>query len=125
MNQFLKQIFYTLPACFILLAVSAAYADSSITPGSTISVTVYGNQSIYQVFGHSGSSLNDAANSLLVTFAAGPNNAFNFNATGSISNCCTFRGPDGAILTSTITFLGINGLSNSVGNSALPLLGVF
>jgi hypothetical protein len=88
-------------------------------------VTVQATDSIYQVFGASGSTLNDATNAELITFAAGPSNLFTFSASGSISNCCTQRGPDGLLGSSTTAIIGINGLSSVVGNSALPLLGVF
>jgi len=85
---------------------------------------VPGTASIYQVFGVSGSALNDAANAELIPFSPGANNVFTFSVSGTISNCCTQRGPDGELGASG-SVVGVNGLSNVQGNSGLPLLGVF
>jgi hypothetical protein len=110
-----------------LLVASASWADA-ISPGGTVNTTVYGTSSIYQIFGHAGNPGGDygpATDAILLTFAAGSGNVFTFSASG-YTNCCsgTPTTPvDGGFAATNVT--GANGLSNTSGNTQLPLLGVF
>lgn len=115
-------------ALFTLLFASASWA-ASISHGGTVNTTVYGTSSIYQIFGHPGNPGGDygaATDAILLTFVAGSGNVFTFSASG-LTNCCsgTPNTPvDGGLSLST-GVTGANGLSNSIGNTQLPLLGVF
>ncbi|MEM7468950.1 MAG: PEP-CTERM sorting domain-containing protein [Pseudomonadota bacterium] len=84
--------------------------------------------SIYAVEAQSGASGgHDAAPGF--TFAPNANNFFNVLSTGA-TNCCGLGGPltfpaDGADNGVGTNVTGINSLSSAVGNTVLPLLGVF
>jgi hypothetical protein len=119
-------------AALLVVGASATYADP-ISPGGSVSTTVSGVDSIYGIFGHSGDpggeNGGDPASSPahLVTFTAGSGNVFTFSASGEIG-CCTHSldsayTPDGANAGMNVT--GANGLSSLMGNSAIPLVGVF
>jgi hypothetical protein len=111
----------------------SAHAQSSIAPGGSSTLEFPGSTSIYQVFGHSGST-NDIANDApYVTFAAGSGNVFNFTAVSGGVNCCgtpsELNTPDGMGFSpfpySTTTVGGINGISDANGNTQLPLVAMF
>ena len=116
-------------AAACLAAFAGAAQASPIAKGGTLSgVVVAGHDSIYQVFGHPGNSGGDygpAADAVLTTFAAGPGNVFTFSATGWVSCCSDAPNipPDGGGAPMSVG--GENGLSSLVGNSNIPLVGVF
>jgi hypothetical protein len=113
----------------VLLAAGSAWADT-ISSGGTASETVAGTTSIYEVFGHAGNPGGDYgpdSPAVLLSFAAGSGNVFTFTATGVIG-CCGYATnsaytPDGAGGGMNVT--GANGLSSLIGNSDIPLVGVF
>lgn len=106
---------------------STAYADP-ISPGGTVTYTVPGTSSIYQIFGHPGSGVTDygpPTDAFQTTFAAGAGNVFQITASGLVS-CCSDAAnipPDGGGFVMDIS--GINGLSGLTGNTDVPLVGVF
>src|SRR3954471_19546516 len=75
----------------VLTAAGAAGA-TPINPGQTLSaVSVPGQASVYDIFGHAGNPGGDYGPDLpaiLTTFAAGGGNVFTFSATGAVS-CCS------------------------------------
>lgn len=113
--------------CFAALLSLAAHA-TPITPGGSVNTVVHGSSSIYQIFGHAGNPGGDygaAADAALVSFAAGSGNTFHFSARG-MTHCCSGTPnvrSDGVLAGNNVT--GANGLSDALGNSQLPLLGVF
>jgi hypothetical protein len=117
---------FLVPCIAALLALPAQAIP--ISPGGTVNTTVYGSSSIYQIFGHPGNPGGDygpAMDAALVTFAAGSGNTFHFAASGA-THCCSGTPnvpPDGAAAGTNVT--GANGLSDALGNTQLPLLGVF
>jgi hypothetical protein len=112
---------------------AAASAQNSIAPGGTSVFELPGSTSLYQVFGHNGSTNDNALDAQWVTFAAGGANVFTFiSVTGGV-NCCSDPGdlntPDGkgfAPFTSSESAIGgINGISGANGNTQLPLVAMF
>ncbi len=99
----------------------------SIAPEGTVGGTVSGTAAIYQIFGHAGNpgGLGPPADAVLLTFTAGAGNVFTFSASG-FTNCCSAQNPttppDGTFAGTSVG--GANGLSDSNGNTQLPLLGV-
>jgi hypothetical protein len=119
--------------CAVAAAAVCAWAGwanaTTISPGGTVSATVAGQASVYQIFGHPGNTGGDygpAQDAVEIDFGAASGNIFTFDATGEIG-CCgglvSGWGPDGAGGTSSI--FGDNGLSNVAGNALIPLMGVF
>lgn len=114
----------TLTAAAFAFAAHQA-AATPIAPGGTLNFSMPGTTSVYAVEGNGGGGGSTAA--IEVTFAAGTNNVFTFAASGII-DCCTggpdpnFT-PDGAVGGASIGAL--NGISGSLGNSRLPIMGVF
>jgi hypothetical protein len=112
-----------------LAALCQGAYGASIAPGQTISgITVAGQTSVYDIFGHAGDPGGDYGPDLpaiLTTFAAGANNVFTFTATGLVSCCSDTPNipPDGA--NSAMNIVGANGLSGLIGNEHIPLVGVF
>lgn len=106
----------------ILMAAAAVMA----LPANAATVTVAGNSSIYQIFGHSGSANGGATDAVLANGSVNAGDSFSFSATGLIG-CCSYIGsgntPDGA--TGSMNIAAYNGLSGISGNSLLPLVGVF
>lgn len=123
-----RALSHVLAATFAALSASAM-AQSTITPGSAVSGSVAGTSSIYQVFGHSGTSEPDqvafTTDAPYVTFNSG--DTFTFTSVTGGVNCCSNPGnlftPDGGGSNSSV--LATNGLSASVGNTALGLVAVF
>jgi len=110
-------------------ALSIGVQAAPISPGQTITgVTVSGQTSIYDVFGHPGDPGGDYGPDLpavLTTSAAGAGNVFTFKATGLVSCCSDTPNipPDGGGGPMNIT--GANGLSGLIGSQHIPLVGVF
>lgn len=115
-------------ACATLGWASAAAADP-INPGDTLSTTVTGTASVYQIFGHPGNPGGDwgpAADAVLFQFGTGAGNVFTFAASGDIGCCSSIVpgwGPDGSAGSTSVG--GANGLSGISGNALIPLVGVF
>jgi len=114
-------------AVLLVLGSHDLGAAVPISPGETVNVNVDGRASIYGVEGHQGSvDGKTVLPAVELTFSAGPLNIFNFMATGT-TNCCNsptpYTPPDGNTYNTNISAL--NGLSASIGNSQLGLLGVF
>jgi hypothetical protein len=118
---------FRLITALLATAFAANAHATTILSGQTLATSVAASSSIYQVFGHSGSSVGGAAtDAVMFNFAAGAGNIFHFSASG-LSNCCNGSlntPPDGGPSGGT-NVIGQNGLSNAFGNSQLPLLGVF
>ena len=122
--------------CIIFSNASA----ETISSGTSIGFNIAGDTSIYEIFGHEGSTYSgfpggipaDGIPAHLLTFTQNINNRFTFSATGAV-NCCgnatDTRGPDGGIFfingTNPTNVSGINGLSSAIGNTQLPVVGVF
>lgn len=113
-----------------LLALSAsAMAQTTISPGGSVSGSVAGTSSIYQVFGHTGTSepsqVAATTDAPYVSFNSG--DSFTFTSVTGGVNCCSNPGnlftPDGGGGNSSV--LATNGLSAAVGNTALGLVAVF
>jgi hypothetical protein len=117
---------FLVPCIAALLATSAQAVP--IAPGGSVNTIVHGSTSIYQVFGHPGNTGGDygpATDAALVSFAAGSANTFHFAARGA-THCCSGTPnvpPDGVFAGTNVT--GANGLSDAMGNTQLPLLGVY
>ncbi len=118
---------------FFAALIFGSFAGSAlaapIAPGDTALTTVFGNTPVYQIFGHPGNPGGDYSgpvnDAVLYQFGAGASNVFTFTASG-LTNCCggtPNTPPDGGFAATSI--VGANGLSNVVGNTQLPLLGVF
>lgn len=117
-----------------LAAVAAtASAQISIAPGGTAVFEVNGTTSLYQVFGHSGSTNDIAIDAQWAAFTAGSANVFSFpSVTGGV-NCCSnpseLNTPDGMGFspfgTPNSSIGGINGISDAFGNTQLPLVAMF
>jgi hypothetical protein len=113
------------------MAASAAQASPIpfLSPGgSLLGVTVSGQASVYDIFGHAGNPGGDYgpdAPAVLTTFGAGSGNVFNFLATGLVSCCSNTPDipPDGN--GGGMNVGGANGLSGLSGNQHIPLVGVF
>lgn len=118
---------YGLVAAAAISFATPVLADP-IAPGGTVSYTVPGTASIYQIFGHPGNPGGDygpASDALLTTFAAGSGNAFTVTAAGLVSCCSNAPNipPDGG--SGGMSVGGANGLSSLSGNTLIPLVGVF
>lgn len=116
-----------------LLAATAS-AQSSIGAGGTAVVTVPGTTSLYQVFGHSGSTVGTASDAPWLGFNAGSSNVFTFGAVTGGINCCDnpaeLNTPDGVGFSNfpgwtNSSIGGINGISSAFGNTQLPLVAMF
>jgi hypothetical protein len=114
---------YLAAVAVIGLAASSAQA-AAISPGGSLNVVVDGSDSVYAIFGGSSGGSTPAVQ---IDFAAGAGNVFDFNASGIIG-CCSGLDPsftpDGSPGGTSVTAPG-TGLSDSVGNTRVPLLGVF
>lgn len=107
-----------------------AAAQTAIAAGGSVSGSVDGTASIYQLFGHSGTT--EASQAAATTDAPylsfGAGNVFTFTSVTGGVNCCSNPGdlftPDGRSGAST-GVLSLNGLSPTVGNTALGLVAVF
>lgn len=114
---------WAMPACLAAFIACGAHA-ASIAPGGSLNLQVDGSDSVFAIFnGSSGGS----TPAVQIDFTAGAGNVFDFSATGAIG-CCggvdpSFT-PDGQSGGTSITAPG-TGLSDAVGNSKVPLLGVF
>ena len=112
-------------AAIVLSGLSAGVSSAAvIAPGGSLNLTVDGRDSIYNIFGH-GSG--DSTPAVQIDFSAGPGRVFDFSASGLVGCCGGINAshtPDGASGNTSINGPG-SGLSDSVGDSLLPLLGVF
>jgi hypothetical protein len=121
----------TLLAAAAALCVPAVFAQTAIAPGGSASFNVPGMVSLYQVFGHSGSVEGTALDAPYVTFATGARNVFTFTSVTGGVNCCDNTGdlatPDGGNWVDGFgsSIRGINGISDAVGNTQLPLVAMF
>lgn len=112
-----------------LLTFSGQAQATPISQGQTLTgVSVAGQASVYEVFGHAGNPGADYGPDLpavLTTFTAGSGNVFDFRATGAVSCCSDAPNipPDGA--GGGMNVGGANGLSGLSGNEHIPLVGVF
>jgi hypothetical protein len=113
---------------------SAAAAQSSIAPGGTAVVTMPGTTSLYQVFGHTGSTEGAATDAPWLAFSAGSSNVFTFGSVTGGINCCSnpaeLNTPDGVGFSNfpgwtNSSIGGINGISSAFGNTQLPLVAMF
>jgi hypothetical protein len=126
MRQLLSSLAALMGAA-LALGVAGAQA-ATITPGGSLTgVGVDGTDSVYQVFGHSGSApfTGVSTDGVLIDFAASSGNVFTFTATGAVS-CCNDAPnipPDG--FGSGMNVGGLNGLSGLSGDLYVPLVGVF
>jgi hypothetical protein len=117
----------------LALATTGAYAQTAIAPGGSAGFTVPGTTSLYQVFGHSGSTVFAATDAPYFSFSAGTANVFTFTSVTGGVNCCSnpneLNTPDGigfspfGSVDSVIG--GINGISDAFGNTQLPLVAMF
>ena len=123
----------TLVMLALAAAAAATSAQNSIVPGGTSVFEVNGTTSLYQVFGHSGSTNDIASDAQWVSFTAGSANVFRFlSVTGGV-NCCAnpaeLNTPDGMGFspfgTPNSSIGGINGISGANGNTQLPLVAMF
>lgn len=109
---------------------SQAAAQTAIAAGASVSGSVAGTSSIYQLFGHSGtvnaSEAPFTTDAPYLSFNAG--SVFTFTSVTGGINCCSNPGdlftPDGRSGMST-GVLPLNGLSGTTGNTALGLVAVF
>lgn len=129
----MKYLPHALLSLVALASTGSAWAQTAISPGGSASFTVPGSTSLYQVYGHSGSTNDTAADAPWVTFAAGSSNVFTFTAVTGGVNCCSdaneLNTPDGMGFSpfgnSNTTVFGINGISDAFGNTQLPLVAMF
>jgi len=111
----------------------AAQAQTVMAPGGFAPFTVPGTTSLYQVFGHDGSTAFAATDAPYFSFTAGAGNVFTFTAVTGGVNCCSnpneLNTPDGIGFSPfgspDTVVTGINGISDAFGNSQLPLLALF
>lgn len=121
-----------------LLALGAAWgivcapasAQTPIAPGGTASFNLPGTVSLYQVFGHSGSTVGDATDAPYLRFAAGSGNVFTFTSVTGGLNCCSnaadLATPEGGNWLGPASAIGgLNGISDAAGNTQLPLVAMF
>ena len=111
----------------LAIGASSAQALSIASGGSLTGVVVDGTDSVYQIFGHSGSPGGGGASTdaVQIDFGADTGNVFTFSASGLV-NCCNGAPnipPDGG--GSGMNVGGANGLSGLSGNRNVPLVGVF
>ncbi len=121
-------------ACAAALLVTGGIARATpIAPGGASGGVVVGTASIYEIFGHVGSTLvADSTAPAELNFVAGAGNIFTFSAAGGV-NCCSDPGdlntPDGKVFfnngTNPTNVGSLNGLSGAIGDTQLPLVGLF
>jgi hypothetical protein len=114
----------------VILSVTVGISVAAADPIST-EISVPGTTSIYQIFGNPGSVDDSATDAPRCNFVAGSNNVFQISADGGL-HCCgdgspEFRGTadGGNFFLLDTDIIGINGLSDAVGNLGLGLLAVF
>lgn len=108
----------------------AASAQTAITPGGNADFNVAGSTSLYQVFGHPGSTEGAASDAPWFAFTAGSGNVFTFTGVTGGLNCCgdpnNLATPEGGNwLGPASVITGINGISDAFGNTQLPLVAMF
>lgn len=116
-----------------VLLAAPALAQTSLAVGQSRTVEFPGTTSIYQIFGHSGSTVFEANDAPYLQFAAAAGQVVTFGPVTGGVNCCSNPGelntPDGLGFSpfghSTTTVYGMNGLSDAFGNTQLPLVAVF
>lgn len=126
----MRKQFLATSALSLLLAagIGAASAQTAITSGGSAAFSVPGSTSLYQVFGHSGSTVGTATDAPWFSFT-GPA-MFTFSGVSGGLNCCGNGGdlatPEGGNwLGPASTITGINGISDAFGNTQLPLVAMF
>lgn len=119
-----------LAAAAALSAVHGASAQTAIAPGGSAGFNVPGSTSLYQIFGHPGSTYGASDDAPYLAFSAGVGNVFTFSGVTGGLNCCGDPGqlatPEGGNwLGPASNIFGINGISDAYGNTQLPLVAMF